>query len=74
MSVIHNTQLPESTLKNKRNYICYHTVCESFAMDEYLTGHEGTNENYADLDTKVLYGGKRRFHVLNLLYDISDHL
>ena len=32
MSVIHNTQLPESTLKNKINSICYHTVCESVAI------------------------------------------
>ena len=42
--VIHNTQCSESTLKNKRNYIWYHTVCESVAMAESLTGHVGTKK------------------------------
>ena len=37
MSVIHKTQRPESTLKNKSNYICYHTVRESVVMGESLT-------------------------------------
>ena len=32
MSVIHNTQKPESMLKKKSNSICYHAVCESVAM------------------------------------------
>ena len=30
MSVIHNTQKPESTLKKKSNQICYHAVREDF--------------------------------------------
>ena len=34
MSVIHNTQRPESTLKKKSNCICYHAVRESVAMGE----------------------------------------
>jgi hypothetical protein len=59
MSVIHNTQQPESTLKNKSNSIAYHAVQESVAMGESLTGHVGTNDNPADLATKVLYGKKR---------------
>ena len=32
MSVIHNTQRPESTLRKKSNSICYHAVRESVAM------------------------------------------
>ncbi len=56
MSVIHNTQRPESMLKKKSNSICYHTVRESVAMGESLTAHIGTNENVGDLATKVLYG------------------
>ena len=67
MSVIHNNQRPKSTLKENINYICYHTFCESVAMNESLTGHVGTKECCSDLATKVLYGGKRRFHVSNLL-------
>ena len=72
MSVIHNTQRPESTLKKKSNSVCYHAVRESVAMGETLVGKIGTDENCADLATKVLYGGKRKFHVSNLLYDIYD--
>ena len=74
MLVIQNTQHPEPTLKNKSNYIFYHTVRESVAMGESLTGHFGTNKNCADLATKVLYGGNRRFHVSNLLYDIYNDM
>jgi hypothetical protein len=32
MSVVHNTQRPESVLKKKSNSICYHAVRESAAM------------------------------------------
>jgi hypothetical protein len=45
MSVIHNTQRPESTLKKKSNQICYHAVRESIAMGESLTGHISSQEN-----------------------------
>ncbi len=72
MSVIHNTQRPESMLKKKSNSICYHAVRESVAIGESLTGHIGTNENVCDLATKVLYGQKRRYMVSQLLYDIYD--
>ena len=52
MLVIHNTQRPESTLKNKSNYICYRDVRKSVVMGESLTRHVGTNKNCADLATK----------------------
>ena len=67
MSFIHNTQRPESTLNKKSNSIFYPAVRESVAMSGYLTGNVGTNENCADLATKVLYCVKRMFHVPNLL-------
>ena len=67
ISVIHNTQRHESTLKNNSDSIFYHNVCKSVAMGESLTGYVVTNKNYADLATKVFYGGQFRFHVLNLL-------
>ena len=70
MLVIYNNQQPDSTLRKKRNYICYHAVHESVSMGDSLTRHVGTNKNCADLATKVFYGGKRRFHVSNLLFDI----
>ena len=73
MSVIHNTQRPESTLKKKSNSICYHFVRESVAMRESLTGHIGTDENPGDIATKVLPGGRKRDHLVGkLLYDICD--
>ena len=70
MSVIRNTQRPASTLKNKSNCIFYYVVCESVVMSESLTGHVGTNENCADLATKVFYCGKHRSYVSKCLYNI----
>ena len=72
ISVIHNTQRLESTLKKKSNSIAYHAVRESVAMGESLTGHVGTNSNPADLATKVLCGKKRRDMVSKLLFNIYD--
>ena len=59
MSTIHNTQHPESHLK-KSNSICYHAVREPEAMGELLTGHVKTDENPADILTKVVGGGVKR--------------
>jgi hypothetical protein len=72
MSVIYNTSKPESTLKKKSNSICYHAVREAVAMGEMLTTHCKTNDNYADLLTKVLYGGKRQTMVEYVMRDIYD--
>ena len=73
MSVIHNTQRPESTLKKKSNEICYHFVRESVAMDETRIGHIETGENQADLATKVIAGGRKRDYLVGkLLYDLTD--
>ena len=73
MSVIYKTSRPASTLKKKSNSICYHAVREAVAMGECLTTHCKTNENHADLLTKVLYGSKRRNVVGRILSDIYDH-
>ena len=45
---------------------------ESVAAEKSITEHIGTNENIADLATNVLYGGKRKHMVRNILYDIYD--
>eukprot|EP00804_Cyclotella_cryptica_P014689 CCRYP_012691-RE/>CCRYP_012691-RE protein AED:0.35 eAED:0.35 QI:0/-1/0/1/-1/1/1/0/231 len=60
MSVIHNTQRCECTLKKKSHSLCYHATRESVAMGESLTGRIATDKNVADLLTKVLYGQKRK--------------
>ena len=67
MSVIHNTQRPESTLKKKSNSICYHAIRESVAMGESKTSHISTNDNCADLATKVIPGGQKRNYLISLL-------
>ncbi len=72
MSVINNTSKPESVLKKKNNAVCYHTVRESVAMGESLTAHIDGDENPADLLTKVICGGKRRYIVNNILHDVYD--
>ena len=74
MSVIHNTQRPESVLKKKNNAICYHAIRESVAMGESKTGHIPTDENVADLATKIIGGGTKRDHLTGLvLHDLTDH-
>jgi hypothetical protein len=74
MSVIHNTQRQDSTLKKKSNSICYHAICEAVAMGECVTGHVPTKENPADLATKLIAGGQTWDHLVGKrLYDITDH-
>ena len=74
MSVIHNTQRPESMLKKKSNSICYHAIREAVAMGECLTGHVSTHNNPAHICTKVIPGGRKRDHLLGLLlHDLVDY-
>jgi len=73
MSVIHNTQRPDSTLKKKSNSICYHFIRESVAMDESLTGHIASKENPVDLGTKIIPAGQlHESLVRRVLHDIFD--
>jgi hypothetical protein len=60
MSVIHNTQRPESMLKKKSAAICYQFMRESVTMGESLTGHIHSEDNPADICTKVIAGGAKR--------------
>jgi len=74
MSVIHNTQKPESVLIKKSNQICYHEIKESIAMGECLTGHVASKENPTDLATKLILGGQTRYYLIGkLLFDICDY-
>ncbi len=72
MSVVNDTLKPESTLKKKNNAVCYHTVHESVAMGESLTTHIDGNENPADVLTKVICSGKRRYLVNNIWHDVYN--
>ena len=53
MSIIHNIQHLESSVKKKSNKICYHAIHKSVAMGESRTGHLVTAENPANLATIV---------------------
>jgi hypothetical protein len=74
MSVIHNTQRPESVLKKKKsNSICYHAVSESSVMGESIMGHVPSVDNPADICKKVVPGGLKRNHSIPLLlHDLCD--
>ena len=73
MSVVHNTQRPESVLKKKSNAICYHAVRESVAMGESIIGHIPSVDNPSDICTKIVLGGQKRSHLVGLiLHDIYD--
>ena len=71
MSVIHNTQRPDSTLKKKLNSICYHAIRESVAMKESLAGHVPSVDNPSDICTKVFQGEAKRKHLIGkVLYEL----
>ena len=72
LSVVKNMQRPELQLGKKSNSICYHFARESVAMGESRVTHISTQDNYADLTTKVLYSGRQQFLVTGLLNDIYD--
>jgi hypothetical protein len=73
MSVVHNTQRPESVLNKKSNAICYHSVRESAAMGESIIGHIPSVKNPADICTKAVPGVHKRDHLIGfLLHDIVD--
>ncbi len=73
LSVVRNASKPESCLRKKSNYICFHVVRESLAMGELLCTWESTLTNLADLATKVLPGGKRRNGLLgSILYNLGQ--
>ncbi len=74
-SVLYNTTMPDSTLKQKPHSIAYHFVREGTARDEWRTLYVNTHDNDAILLTKPLSAGeKRRGFVRNLLLHIfSPH-
>ena len=66
-SVLCNTTKPESTLKKKSNAIAYNFVREGFACDEWRTAYINTHENVADLFTKPLPSGEKRWYFVGML-------
>ena len=71
-SVLANTTMPDSTLKKKSQSIAYHFVLEGSARGEWRTAYVNTHDNEADLLTKPLPNGEKRWKfVRNLLHHIS---
>ena len=66
-SVVLNCSSPESTLKKKHLSINYNYVRECVAAGISLVYKVGTDENLADLFTKVLDKVKRKKHVQTIL-------
>lgn len=66
-SVLANTSAPESTLKKKSNAIAYHFVREGCARDEWRTAYINTHENPADMMTKPLPSGEKRWKFIRML-------
>ena len=66
-SVLANTNMLESTLKKKKQSIAYHFVQEGSARDEWQTAYINTDENVADMFTKPLPSGEKRWKFLRML-------
>ena len=66
-SVLANTNIPESTLKNKTQLIAYHFVREGSAHGEWRTAYINTHENVADMLTKPLPSGEKRWKFVRML-------
>ena len=70
-SLLANTTIPDSTLKNKSQSIAYHMVREGVTWDEWRTTYVNTADNESDLLTKQLPSGpKRKRFVMNLIHHI----
>ena len=59
-SVLANTTIPDSTLKNKSQSIAYHFVREGAARDKWRTAYVNTHLNPADILTKPLPSWEKR--------------
>ena len=59
-SVLSNTSLPHSKLKQKSSSIAYHFVREGVAKKEWTTTYLNTDYNPSDMLTKSLPGGAKR--------------
>ena len=66
-SVLANRTMPESTLKKKTQSIAYHFVREGSAHDEWRTAYINTHENVADMLTKPLPSGEKRWKFVRML-------
>jgi hypothetical protein len=67
-AVVKATSRPESVLKKKHNAVNYHRVREAQAAGFISIGWIETEENLADVLTKVLVGKRRAYLLMRILY------
>ena len=73
MSVVNNVSRPESVLKKKSHSICYHYARESTVMGESVMSHIRSEDNPADICTKIMYGGMKRTGLVErILYNTNS--
>ena len=66
-SVLANTTMPGYTLKKKTQSIEFHHVREGTSRDEWQTAYVNTDENVADMLTKPLPSGEKRWKFVRKL-------
>ena len=66
-SVLANTTMAESTMKKKTQSIAHHFVQEGSARDEWRTVYINTHENVANMLTKPLPSGEKRWKFVRML-------
>ena len=70
-SVLSNTTIPESTLKNKTQIIAFRRVREGTARDEWRTVYINMHENVPGMITKHLPSGDKR---CKFVHELIHHL
>ena len=68
-SVITNVSIPSSVLNKKHNFICYHRVREAHTSSTMQVGWILGEYNKSDIGTKTTIPTKRRYNLLNLIFN-----
>jgi len=67
-TVVKNSTIPSSTLQKKHNAICYHCVREAVAAKILRIAYIPTDQNLADMFTKILGATKLKSFIQKILY------
>jgi hypothetical protein len=67
-TVMKNYTIPSSTLQQKHNAICYHCVREAIASKIIRVAHILSEQNLADMFTKMLGATKLHAFCQHILY------
>ena len=67
-TVMKNATIPSLTLQKKHNAICYHYVREAVAAGIMRVAHIPSDQNLADIFTKILGATKLKTIIQKILY------